>query len=302
MPQADDRSHAKGLMLAFFGVLILTPDALLIRLIDSDPWTFLFWRGSLTTIGLALMMLIRFRGNILRRTHDIGARGVLISVVFAINSVCFIVALSHTTVANVLLIVSVSPLISAVIGLVVLKDRLPLRTWVAILLAIGGVAVIVEGGISAGTVTGDVAALGTAIGLGIHFNMVRAARPIDMTPAVGLSGIWSAAAGLVGASSLTFSPDQMGIAVVIGLLIMPLSFGLMTIAPKYISAAEVSLMLLMETVLAPIWVWLALSERPDTQTLIGGTVVIAALIGHGVLSLIGQHRRRRIPSTPIAPI
>ena len=289
-------------MLAFFGVLILTPDALLIRLIGSDPWTFLFWRGTLTMIGLGLMMLIRFRGKIVQRTLEIGATGVLISVVFAINAVCFIVALSHTTVANVLLIVSISPLISALIGLVFLRDRLPLRTWVAIFVAIAGVAIIVEHGISAGTVAGDVAALGTAIGLGIHFNMVRAARPIDMTPAVGLSGLCSAAAGLVGASSLAFAPEQMGLAVVIGLLIMPLSFGLMTIAPKYISAAEVSLMLLLETVLAPIWVWLVLSERPNTQTLIGGAVVLAALLGHGILSLIGQHRRRRHPIAPIVPI
>ena len=289
-------------MLAFFGVLILTPDALLVRLIGSDPWTFLFWRGTLTTVGLGLMMLIRFRGKILQRTLAIGATGILISVVFAINAVCFIVALSYTTVANVLLIVSISPLISALIGLVALQERLPLRTWVAIFVAIGGVAIIVEHGISAGTVAGDVAALGTAIGLGVHFNMVRASRPIDMTPAVGLSGIWSAMAGLVGASSLAFAPEQMGLAVVIGLLIMPLSFGLMTIAPKYISAAEVSLMLLMETVLAPIWVWLVLSERPNTQTLIGGAVVLVALIGHGVLSLIGQHRRRRHPIAPIVPI
>lgn len=302
MPQAADRSHAKGLMLAFFGVLILTPDALLIRLIGADPWTFLFWRGVLTTVGLGLMMLIRFRGRILQRTLEIGSNGVLISVVFAINSVCFIVALSHTTVANVLLIVSISPLISALIGLVALRDRLPLRTWVAIFVAIGGFAIIVEHGITAGTVAGDVAALGTAIGLGIHFNLVRTAQPIDMTPAVGLSGIWTAAAGLVGASTLAMSPDQLGLAVVIGLLIMPLSFGLMTIAPKYISAAEVSLMLLMETVLAPIWVWMVLSERPNTQTLIGGAVVLAALIGHGVLSLIGQHRRRRYPVAPAVPI
>ena len=95
---------------------------------------------------------------------------------------------------------------------------------------------------------------------------------------------------------------DMGAEVVIGLLIMPLSFGLMTIAPKYISAAEVSLMLLLETVLAPIWVWLVLSERPNTQTLIGGAVVLAALLGHGILSLIGQHRRRRHPIAPIVPI
>lgn len=293
MAHAADANQAKGLLLAFVGVMILTPDSLLIRLIDGDAWAVMFWRGVLMMVGLGLMMLLRFRGAILRRSIEIGAFGVLVSVIFAVNSVAFVLALAHTSVANVLLIVSISPLISALIGLVTLGDRLRPSTWAAILGAIGGVAIIVEGGAAAGTLKGDLAALAAAIGLGVHFNLVRAARPVDMIPAVGLSGIWTAAAGLVGASSLAFTPEQFGYAAIIGIVIMPLSFGLMTIAPKYITAAEVSLMLLLETVLGPLWVWLVLAERPPEQTLLGGAVVLSALVGHSVISLVTVRRRRR---------
>jgi drug/metabolite transporter (DMT)-like permease len=301
MPETNDRSQAKGLLLAFVGVMILTPDSLLIRMIEGGPWAILFWRGLLMMVGLGLMMLIRFRGQIWRRTVDIGAQGVLISVVFAINSVCFIVALDHTTVANVLLIVSTSPLISALIGLVTLGDRPRPSTWIAILIAMIGIGVIVEGGLASGTTTGDIAALGTAIGLGVHFNMVRAARDVDMIPAVGLSGIWTAAAGLIAAPDLAFTPQQMGLSAIIGVIIMPLSFGLLTIAPRYISAAEVSLMLLLETVLGPIWVWLVLFERPDDQTLIGGAVVLIALIGHSLISMVETRNRRRRRAVELEP-
>ena len=278
-------------MLAFVGVLILTPDSLLIRLIDADPWAFMFWRGVFNALGLALMMMIRFRTRLISKTLEIGVGGFLVSVVFAINAVGFVVAIAETTVANVLLIVSIAPLIAAVIGRFLMDDEIAPRTWAAIVIAIGGIVVIVEGGFGSGRLVGDIAALIKAIGLGVHFCLVRSYRPIDMTPAIALSGVVTALVGLVGASSLAFTPVQIGLSAIIGLLILPLSFGLLTLAPLYIPAAEVSLMLLLETVLAPIWVWLALGERPDNQTLIGGAIVMSALVGHGMLSLRARRRR-----------
>lgn len=286
------RDQAKGLMLAVLGVLVLTPDTLIMRLVGADPWTTLFWRGAMMTIGFVLLSLVRYRGRSFAILRAVGGMGLMVSVIWTCNTVFFVISISITTVANTLVIVALSPLFAALIGLVTLGEPVKWRTWIAIAAAFGGIAVIFADGLHAGTIIGDLAAVGTALGLGAHFVLVRAARPIDMSPAIGLSGITTALAGLVGAQTLALPPEGVALMAGLGLLILPLSFAMLTLAPLYIPAAEVSLVILLETVLGPFWVWLVLAEEPGPRTLIGGGIVLAALALHSALGLRDSKRRQ----------
>ncbi|WP_420562020.1 DMT family transporter [Thalassobaculum sp.] len=292
MPTNSAADPVKGLTLAVLGVLILTPDTVLMRLVGADPWTILFWRGLLVTVGYAGLLAVRYRGGFLRAFAEIGSYGALVAVLFAINTILFVVAVATTTVANTLVIMSAAPLFAALIGRAFLGERPPARTWIAIGIAIAGIVVIVGDGLSVGTWIGDLTALAAAIALGGHFVLVRAARPVDMMPAVGLSGLLVAAVSLIVADSLTLTPVQFGWMALLGLIILPVSFGLLTLAPIYLSAAEVGLVVLLETVLGPLWVWLVMGEEPSVNALIGGAIVITALVMNFVL------KRRTLPAAP----
>lgn len=292
MPTNSAADPVKGLTLAVLGVLILTPDTVLMRLVGADPWTILFWRGLLVTVGYAGLLGLRYRGGFLRAFAEIGSYGALVAVLFAINTILFVVAVATTTVANTLVIMSAAPLFAALIGRAFLGERPPARTWIAIGIAIAGIVVIVGDGLSVGTWIGDLTALAAAIALGGHFVLVRAARPVDMMPAVGLSGLLVAAVSLIVADSLALTPVQFGWMALLGLIILPVSFGLLTLAPIYLSAAEVGLVVLLETVLGPLWVWLVMGEEPSVNALIGGAIVITALVMNFVL------KRRTLPAAP----
>lgn len=292
MTPLSPRDQAKGLALAVFGVLILTPDTLIMRLVGAEPWTTLFWRGVMMTVGFILLALIWYRGRAIAAVRAVGGLGLLVSVVWTCNTVFFVISISETSVANTLIIVALAPLFAAVIGMAALGEPVQLRTWFAIGVAFAGIAVIFADGWQKGALLGDLAAIGTALGLAAHFVLVRAARPTDMTPAVGLSGVTTALAGLVGAQSLALPPDGVLMMAGLGILILPLSFAMLTLAPLYIPAAEVSLVILLETVLGPLWVWLVLAEDPGSRTLIGGGIVLAALIAHSILGLHGSKQRR----------
>ncbi|MDF1791297.1 MAG: DMT family transporter [Thalassobaculaceae bacterium] len=292
MSPASTADPIKGLTLAVLGVLILTPDTLLMRMVGADPWTILFWRGLLMTVGYIGLLGVRYRSGCFSAMMATGKLGAAVTILFAINTILFVIAVDTTTVANTLVIMSAAPLFAAVIGRIALGERPPIRTWIAIAIAMLGIAVIVADGLTVGTWIGDLVALAAAIALGGHFVLVRAARPVDMMPAVGLSGVLVAVMSLVVADSLALTPVQFGWMALLALLILPISFGLLTMAPIYLSAAEVGLVVLLETVLGPLWVWLVLGEEPGEYALVGGAVVITALVMNFVL------KRRSLPADP----
>lgn len=277
--QSDSTTdQAKGLTLAVLGVLVLTPDTLLMRLVGADAWTILFWRGLLMSLGYVVLLALWYGRRSLAAVAAIGTHGALVSTLFAFNTILFVVAVSETTVANTLVIMAAAPLFAAAIGWIALGERPALRTWLAIAVAMAGIALIVADGLSVGTWYGDLVALAAAIALGGHFVLVRAARPVDMTPAVGLSGLITAAVALIAADSLALEPIQLGWMALLAIVVLPVSFGLLTAAPLYIPAAEVGLVVLLETVLGPLWVWMAMGEEPGANALAGGAIVILALV------------------------
>lgn len=285
-------NHSKGFLLTFLGVMVLTPDTLLIRLVGIDEWSMVFWRGLLqgTTLMIALGLIYRRRS--LTALKSMGLAGLGISLCYVINSLGFVLSVSNTSVANTLIIVATAPMFAALLSIVVLKEKITLATWIAILCAFAGIMIVVGDSFGSGGFIGDMFALVTAVGMATAFTLIRRKPDIDMVPALALAGLIAAAITYPLSGAFSYSNDQILWIGIMGVVILPISFGLLTIGPRYIPAPEVSLLLLLETTLGPLWVWLATGEEASDNALIGGGIVVATLLIHSLRRLLGARKRR----------
>ncbi len=278
-------THLKGLLITVAGVLVLTPDGLMVRLIAVDQWTLLFWRGMLSAIGLTLILVFYYGRATLAMFRSISRWGWMVACLFSGSTIFFLTALAHTNVANTFVIISAAPLFAAVFSFVLMGERVARRTWVAIVIALGAIALIFSHSFAGGTLTGDLAAIGTAACIAGTFVVMRRERQVNMLPAMILSGILIALVALVLNAGLVVEGRSMGLIVLLCLCILPVAYALITLGPRYLPAPEVSLILLLETVLGPFWVWLVLGEQPSWQAIAGGGILVTTLFVHSLLTL-----------------
>lgn len=276
--------HLKGLLITTGGVLALTPDALLIKLADLPASAFLFWRGLLTGVVLlsvlALVWRARFRANVLA----IGRPGLAIALCYAVSTACFVSANTVTVAANVLVIVSMAPILAAVFSTVLLREPTPRRTWIAAIVSLGGVALVAGEQLALEAGFGELLALGCAIFVSLGFVIIRGARAVNMLPATALGSLLLALL-----ASFFFdvpsSATGWGAVVLCGAVVVPAAYFGLTIGPRYLAAPEVGLLLLLETVLGPLWVWLVIGETPSPLGIVGGAIIISTLIVNTTLGL-----------------
>ena len=289
----DDQTRRRhGLLITCAGVLILTPDSLLVRLIALDPWTLSFWRGVLVCVALLSFLLIRHRPIPLwQNMKAAGWMGWLVSVLYGLSSIQFVFALSLTTVANVLIIVATIPLWGALFSLFILKERLRLGTFIAILIAMAGILIVFVDGIDRqGAGLGELMALASAVTLGLNMTIARKARAHSMVPFTMVGAAFSAVWVLPLSQPLAVSMEQIPPLLLLCVLVLPLSFGLLAIAPRYLPSPEVGLFMLIETVLGPYWVWLAIGESPGIYGFVGGGIVIGVMTIHTLWRLKGKNQ------------
>jgi len=278
--------HQKGLLLTFIAVLILSPDALLVRLIHSDIQTLLFWRCLLTATVMSLFLFIRYRGRFFHSFYVTGKTGLLSALIITVGSLLFIHSLKQTTAANTLIILAATPIVSSLFSWLFLRESIPLRTKVAIFTCFGGILLIFSGSLESGLLLGDLLALGATIMWGANIVVIRSGKEVNMIPANVLGNLSVVAIVLLlGAQPLEVTSGEAGLLLLLGGVILPISFAMITLSPRYLQAPEVSLILLIETVLGPLWVWLALGEIPHTRTLIAGALILGTLLIHTSVSL-----------------
>lgn len=294
---ADRAAHARGFALTLLGVLVLTPDTLLMRLIDTDPWTLTFWRGLLMPAALMAAFFVARRGRAWAEIKCLGLAGLAVAVIYGVNALSFVLAVEHTKVANVLVILAAAPLFAGLMSVVFLRERVPLATWIAIAAGIAGVATVVGGGLSAGTSMGDLFALLTAVSLAGTFTVLRYSKARNMVPATALGGFLTAIAMIPFADPGSLEGDRLAMMLLLGLVILPIAFGLITLGPRTVPAPEVALLMLLETVLGPFWVWLVINEVPSIPTVIGGAIVLASVALHALWRLTRRPPRAR-PQPP----
>lgn len=279
--------HAKGLLITALGVLAIVPDTLLIRLIDAPHMTVVFWRASLAAAVILTGVLLVHRGATPRVLRGLGRGGAVYAALVGTANVLFVLAVQLTTVANAVFILTVSPVFAALISRVVLGERLSLRMAVTIALSILAVGVIARGSLALGgeALLGDLCALGAAFGLAGALTAARASRHVSMVPAAGVAYVLTTLVALPFAAPLALAGDAWVYALILGGICVPLGTSLMALGPRYIPSAEVSLLLLLEAVFAPVLVWAVLGEDPGETTLAGGAMLIAVLAVSNLVAL-----------------
>ena len=289
-------TYAKGLLITAAGVLLISPDGLLTRLIQSDHWTMLFWRSLFLSFGMLLLVNFTHPNRVWSQFKTLKGPGVYMVMAYSMGATSFIYAITHTSVANTLIILSTTPLFAAIIGRIFLGEVIERRTMVAITLVAGGIAIISSGsgGGQQTSLTGDLAAIGGAFFLACGFSFVRRYPGISSASAISLSGLLTASIILPFAAPFSVSQSDFGYLMIMGVYMLPIGTALMFIGPRYIPASEVGLLLLLESILGPVWVWLALNEEPGPRTLIGGGIVLMTLAINTIWVLHESRRARQI--------
>ena len=274
------------------GVLVLTPDALLVRLVEADHWTLLFWRGVIAaTIFFSLSSFIA-KKNPIKILGDLMKDGLFCALLFAASNISFVLSITHTAVANTLVILASMPFMAALLTVILMRRNPPLRTWTAIFVAMAGIVVVFWGRLGGGNIFGDVVGLFGALFMAATLVSLSFNPKINALAAIGLGSVFAAIFSLLmGAAPFEASANDFFYIGIDGGIVIPVAFGLITYGPKLISAPEVSLIMLLETVIGPYWVWLVLSEVPPRQTFIGGVVVIAAILANVWLGLRSERSR-----------
>lgn len=282
-----DTDYLKGFLLTSLGVLILSFDALLIRLIQVESFSLLFWRGLMMSLMVALWCRYRYPGKPLFYRDSASIRSTLL---FTLSSILFVSAIHNTSVANVLVIISAQPLFAAIIARVFIGERSAPITWLAIAISMLGIGWVMKDSWSSPNMEGDLMALLCGIMLAGKFVNDRSVKHRDMTPALITSGLLISVISLFGASPLALSGTDWGWMLLLCVIIIPIAFVLITIGPTRISAAEVGMLMLLETACGPLLVWFFLNEEPSRAALQGGTLVIVTLLIHGYIQWRRQSR------------
>jgi drug/metabolite transporter (DMT)-like permease len=290
---APSPQHAKGLALTAFGGLTLTFDIPLIRLADGEPWTILLLRSS-TALAATLLVWLAWRSLRPNAPPLVpGRSGLVVALLYGLTSVTFMTGVYYTSTANLVFILAFSTMFTALLSWVFLKERPRPATLVTMAVMIIGVLIIVGDSIGTGHLFGDVMALATALLIASAITVSRASgKDMGFTALVAVVIPLLIAVFMVRKTG--YQVDAPWWIIFNGAVVMPISFFCLATGPKYLSGPEVAMFYLLETVLAPVWVWLIFAEAPSRNALIGGTTLIVALVAHSLWQLAEGRRRKAV--------
>lgn len=279
--------HRKGVLLMVGATLCWATAGMLVRNMDlRDSWEITFWRSAFMTVFIGGLLLVQHRGGVLAKLRATGKAGVVAGALWALMYCCFILALGHTTVANVLVLSSIAPFTAALLGRIFLHERIPLRTIVAMSAAFGGIVLMFVDSLDSGGLVGNLIALVIPCAFAINVIILRRMHAqVDMIPTLVLSGLFSMAVALPFALPLTPSPKDLGLLAVMGSLQLGLGVVLMILATPHLAAVEIGLLAVLETVFGTLSTWLVVGERPSPMALVGGAVVVGALVVNELFGL-----------------
>lgn len=287
--------HRRGLLLVAGAAIVWSAGGLLARMIETDPWTKLFWRSLFACVFLLAYAWYRNRGRLVATFRELGWPGVVLGLCFATASTAFIVGLSYTTVANIMFVQAGAPFIAGLLGWLIMRERVRLRSWVASGAALAGIGVISRGSLEAGNVVGDLLAITCALGFAGAIVTTRRHKHLRMAPATCLATLFTALFSLPFAHLAAPDTSDFFYLVLFGVGQMGIGLILFTGGVRLVPAAEAGLMSILEAILSPLWVWLALAETPSEDTLIGGAIVLGAIVVH---TLIDWRAERTVVPTP----
>ncbi len=277
-------SRLGGLPVAIVAVLLLSPDSLVIRLVDADRFMVLFWRGLMMAVGFAAVAGLsrgpRPAGPILRCSRPALIAGLLLGAA----NVAFVISITSTDVANTFIIAATSPLIAAFLSRLFLREAVARRTVVASVLCIAGLVLIFLDSVSTANLRGDVVALAYSALVAGLVTAMRVSDPRDVPKAFSFGSVCSAAVALPFIVPWDVAVRDVLLLTLTGALFLPAAFMAVARATELLPAPVVALVLLLETLFAPLLVWLWIGEQPTDTVLLAGVYLLAVLVGHSVVN------------------
>ncbi|MDH3695143.1 MAG: DMT family transporter [Gammaproteobacteria bacterium] len=296
-----NRKYGFGVMLVLIGGACLSTAGILLRNVESaNGWQILFFRGIAFSITLFTILLIRYRGRTINAFRAVGIRGLWVAVILGLGSCAYVFAMLTTTVANVVFIIGAAPLLTALIGWLLLRERLTITSIVTMIIAFAGIGLMFADGINAGRWLGNSMALIVVLSFALMLILVRGAKHIDMLPATCMAGLVAASLSFFMADDLIVSSHDLLIAIFLGSVQFTGGFMLITIATRHVPAAEVALFSLSEAVLAPLWVWIGVNEVPSRLTIAGSLIVFVAVVIYCLVAIRNEKQRRSLNAANIS--
>jgi len=278
-------NQQKGSLLAFIAVFLITPDSLLIRLSNIETWGMLFYRGAIPFVVVLIGTLLFYKKNFVKALLGVGYPGIFYIFSFAICNITFLISIQNTNVANTLVMIALAPMLSAILGAIFLKETPDKKTWIAIIVTFVSCIYIFYDSLKLGNFYGDFFGLVTAFGLACNANLARYAKNRDLVPSAVVGKLCVAIFAFFFVENFELIGNDIFYVPLMCIMCVAIPFVLVTIAPRFITAAEVNLFFLLETILGPIWVWLVIKEQPSLQTILGGSVIILTIGIHSFLAL-----------------
>ena len=275
----------KGSLMAFVAVMFITPDSLFIRLSNVDTWGLVFYRGIIPFFTVFLGMLLIYKLSFFKILLNSGYHGLLYVGTFSLTNITFVVSIQNTNVANTLVMIATAPMLSAILGAIFLKEPPDKKTWISIIITFLAIIYIFFDSLKLGNFYGDILGFITALGLAVGAVTIRSAKTKNLVPAAVVGKLFVAIFALFFIESFVLADKDLIIIPLMCILCVAIPFVLVTIAPRFIPAAEVNLFFLLETIIGPIWVWLIIKEQPSFETLYGGIVIITTIAIHSFLKL-----------------
>ena len=275
----------KGSLLAFVAVMFITPDSLFIRLSNLDTWGLVFYRGIIPFFTVFFGMLLIYKLNFFKILFNSGVHGIIYIATFSITNITFVVSIQNTNVANTLVMIATAPMLSAILGAIFLKEPPDRKTLFSIIITFFAIIYIFFDSLKVGNLYGDILGFITAFGLALGAITIRSAKTKNLVPAAVVGKLFVASFALFFIESFVLIDRDLFIVPLMCILCVAIPFVLVTIAPRFITAAEVNLFFLLETIIGPIWVWVIINEQPSIETLQGGAIIVITLAIHSFLKL-----------------
>jgi drug/metabolite transporter (DMT)-like permease len=265
----------------------------------DDPWEIVFWRSTFMVLFVLGVLAVMHRARTVEAVRAVGWPGLASGAFLACTFFFFIASLTRTTVANTFVLMSVAPFTAAIAGRWFLGEYVPARTWTAMAVAFAGIVVMFGGSMDAGQLAGNLLALGVPCFFAAQVTVLRKYHAkVDMLPQVMIAGVISIVIAAPLAAPFTATAGDLAVLAVMGSIQLGAGCLLATAASRQLTASQLGLLGLLEPILGPIWVWVLMGEHPGSMTLVGGAVVLAAVIAN---EAFGAWRSRGRDSAPGLP-
>ena len=268
-----------GPLLIFFGALSLSFGGLIVKSFEGATlWQILFWRSLFFSLTVLAFLLIIYKKKTLTSFYDSGLAGVIGGIVLSFGFCGYVFAMYNTTVANTNFIISLQILFLALFGYIFLKEKINTLTLTSIILAMIGVLVMVGNSLTPGELSGNLAAFTMPITFAVLIMIVRKYPTVDMVPAQFVAGVSSCLIGFLLSSKIMISPNDIFLGFLAGFFQVGFGFIFITIGARTTPSALVGIIMLSESILGPLWAFLFVSERPSIFGLLGGAIILFAVL------------------------